>query len=624
MGERLRPLWPFHPNTASLALIVRGRETMASKRVRVFLLSVTALVSLSAPAFTYDLSFQTPGAESGLKSALEGASLLVQNKDAKGKDGQDVLAAARADYNRIVSTLFAQGYYSGVVSIKLDGREAANIPPLDAPASVTQVTVSVTPGPIFHFSRAAIGPLATGTDLPEGYAPGQVAQSGVIIDAASTATTKWRDEGHAKAQVAAQDIVADHRANTLSSEIRIAPGPVVTFGKLETSGNKRLRTKRLREIAGFPTGEVYDPKKLDEVQARLQRTGIFSSVAVTEAKVLNPDDSLDVSLAVVEQKKRKIGVGAELNSTDGLGLSGYWMHRNLFGGGERFRIDTGVSGIGGATGGIDYSIGARIDRPATFNPDTNAYVTTELSHKNEDDYDEDAFDIGFGLTRIFSDKLTGDISINYGWSKVTDSSGETIFRQVYLPTKLTWDDRDNKMDPTRGYYVQAGVTPFFGLDQNTGTGAQLTGDLRAYKSFGESKRFVLAGRLQLGSVVGADLAETPRDYLFYSGGGGTVRGQPYQSLGVTVLDGGTLTTGGTEFVGIQSEARFGITKNIGAVAFYDYGYVSGGGESGSQAGAGLGVRYKTGIGPIRLDVGFPVSGGTGSGAQIYIGIGQAF
>lgn len=584
-----------------------------------------ALAGVAAPASeAYQLDLRMPGASSDLQSVLKGASLLVQEASAEGKDGQDVLASARADYNRIVSALFSEGYYSGVVSIRLDGREAASIPPLDAPASVSKVTVSIRPGPKFHFSRAAVAPVAPGTKLPEGYAKGAVAKSGVIVEAADAATSGWQDVGHAKAQVASQNIVADHRASVLSSEIGIDPGPLVTFGRLETEGNKRLRTKRLREMAGFPAGERYDPKKLDKMQARLRRTGIFSSVSVTEAQAVNPDDSLDFTLSVVEQKPRKIGFGAELSSDAGLGLSGYWLHRNLLGGGERLRVDSAVSGIGGTTGGVDYSLGARLERPATFNPDTSAYLETELSRKDEVDYEQNAFDIGFGVSRIFSDKLTADLAIKYGVSRVTDSSGTTFFRQVYLPGTVTWDGRDNKLDATDGYYAQVGFTPFVGLGGDTGTGAQLTGDLRAYRGFGANDRFVLAGRMQLGRVFGSTLEETPRDYLFYSGGGGTVRGQPYQSLGVQVLNGGTLKTGGTEFVGLSGEARFGITDTIGAVAFYDYGYVAGGGESGSQAGAGLGLRYKTGIGPIRLDVGFPVKGDTGSGAQIYLGIGQAF
>lgn len=597
---------------------------MGPGQIKQFTLSLAISALAAMPAAAYDLSFTTPGASSSLRDTITGASLLQQSVGDKSKDAQDIFSAARADYNRIVTTLFSQGYYSGVVSIKLDGREAASISPLDAPKAVRNVVVSVMPGPNFRFSKAIVAPLAPDTKLPEGFAVGQPAKSGLVVEAATAGVDGWREDGHAKAQVSGQSIVANHRTNTLAADVRLAPGPLVHFGALDVSGNKRLRTKRLRQIAGFPTGKVYDPKELDKVQTRLRRTGIFSSVAVTEAKTLNPDDSMDVGLAVVEQKPRKIGAGAELNSDEGIGLTAYWLHRNLFGGGERFRLDGAISGIGGATGGTDYSLGTRIERPATFGPDTSAYFETEISQVNEVDYDENAFDIGFGASRIFSDKLTVDTAIKYGWSKVTDSSGETFFRQIYFPTTAIYDNRNNDLDPTKGYYIKTGLTPFVGLGGETGTGAQLSTDLRGYKGFGARDRFVLAGRLQLGRVFGSSLGETPRDYLFYSGGGGSVRGQPYQSLGVTVLDGGTLTTGGTEFVGVSGEARIGVTQSIGIVAFYDYGYIAGGGQSGSQAGAGLGLRYKTAVGPIRLDVGFPVSGGTGSGAQVYIGIGQAF
>ena len=597
---------------------------MGPGQIRKLTLSVAITLVAAMPALAFDLSFTTPGASDSLSESIKNVSLLKQSVSDEGKDAQDIFSAAQADYSRIVSTLFSEGYYSGVVSIRIDGREAASISPLDAPATIRKVSVSVTPGPSFRFSKATVAPLAPGTILPDGFKPGDVAKSGLIVQAATAGVSGWREDGHAKAQVASQSIVANHRSQDLAADIRLAPGPLVRFGTLNVSGNKRLRTKRLRQIAGFPTGKVYDPQELEKVQSRLRRTGIFSSVAVTEANTLNPDDSMNVDLAVVEQKPRKIGAGAELASDDGIGLSAYWLHRNLLGGGERFRIDGAISGIGGATGGTDYALGTRIERPATFGPDTSAYIETEISRANEEDYDENAFDIGFGASRIFGEKLTADTAIKYGWSKVTDSSGETFFRQIYLPTTVTYDNRNNALDPTKGYYITTGLTPFVGLGGDTGTGGQITADLRGYRGFGEQDRFVLAGRLQLGRVFGSDLGETPRSYLFYSGGGGTVRGQPYQSLGVSVLDGGTLTTGGTEFVGLSGEARIGVTKSIGVVAFYDYGYVAGGGQSGSQAGAGLGVRYKTGIGPIRLDVGFPVSGGTGSGAQVYIGIGQAF
>lgn len=137
----------------------------------------------------------------------------------------------------------------------------------------------------------------------------------------------------------------------------------------------------------------------------------------------------------------------------------------------------------------------------------------------------------------------------------------------------------------------------------------------------------LAFRGQLGSVAGPDLSEAPADYLFYSGGGGSVRGQPYQTLGVELPSGDTV--GGRSFVGLSAEARVALTEKIGVVGFADAGYIGSeefyDGSGTWHSGAGLGLRYATGIGPIRLDVAVPTSGPeVDEDFQVYIGIGQAF
>ena len=165
-------------------------------------------------------------------------------------------------------------------------------------------------------------------------------------------------------------------------------------------------------------------------------------------------------------------------------------------------------------------------------------------------------------------------------------------------------------------------------------GLRLYADGRAYRSFGETDRVTFAARAQLGSVLGAGPVEAPADYLFYSGGGGTVRGQPYQSLAINTLadfgDGPTeVRTGGTSFAGAQLEARVGITDAIGAVGFYDFGLIGDDAFPSAndeyQAGAGLGLRYNTPIGPIRLDLATPVTGvSAGERLEVYIGIGQSF
>ena len=178
---------------------------------------------------------------------------------------------------------------------------------------------------------------------------------------------------------------------------------------------------------------------------------------------------------------------------------------------------------------------------------------------------------------------------------------------------------------------QIEIRPFFtfgdGDDDSGGdAGLRIRAEARGYLSPGAADRVTVAARLQAGAVFGPGLLQTPRGDLFYSGGGGTVRGQPYQSLGVTLP--GDLELGGQAFLAASAEVRLRITDVIGAVAFVDWGQVGGldffDDLGGSHAGAGLGLRYDTGFGPIRLDVAAPVSGETGEGVQVYIGIGQAF
>lgn len=575
------------------------------------------------------VTLSTPGADETLRTSLENASLLLAAQSEKKTDVQSVYAAARADYARLVGALYSEGYYSGVVTIRIDGKEAAEIDPLDAPSRISKVNVEVRPGPRFTFSAARMKPYARGTRLPSDYRDTLPAKSTAIVDAASAGIEGWRNIGHAKAEVADQSIIADHRTNTLSATILLAPGPRVRFGELHVTGYERMRLQRIMKIAGYPQGEVFDPKDLETVGKRLRRTGVFSSVALKEADTLGPRNTLDVDLTLAEEKLRRFGFGAELSGSEGLSLSGYWLHRNLFGGGERLKFDAALNRIGGSDTEMGYDVGVRIDRPATPVTDAGAFVELRAQRLDLADWQVDKQEVTFGLTRIFSDALSAEAALSYANSTATDAIGSLHYKALSLPVSLTWDRRDDPVSATKGFYLQAGVTPFLGFGR-TDTGAQMTTEARYYRAFGAEKGVVLAGRVQAGTVAGAGILETPPDYLFLSGGGGTVRGQPYQSLFVTVPrpGGGTINTGGLSFVGLSGEIRARITDTIGVVAFYDYGHITTGdlfgGAASSHAGAGLGLRYNTGFGPIRLDLATPVSGSTGDGMQVYIGIGQAF
>ena len=594
-------------------------------------LLVAATLALSLTGFAgraqEQLEFSVSGGDAGLEADLRASSALLAAENAKNINALDLFADARAEYGRLIGALYAKGYYGPVIHVRIDGREAAEIAPLDAPGVIHRIEVTVEPGPVFAFSRAEVAPLAPKTELPLGFASGQVAESGVIRQAVQAGVDGWRGRGNAKARVSAQDLQADHATDTISARVQLAPGPVLRFGRLVVNGAVRMREDRVRKIAGLPVGARFDPKEAARAAERLRRTGVFSSVALTEDAQITPPDLLGITADVVEAKTRRYTFGAEIASYDGVLLTGSWLHRNLLGGGERLQITGDVANILAQSSGIDYALGVTLDRPATPGPDTTLNLGLTLAHKDELDYRANIFTTTVGFTHYFSDQLTARASVGYDFSTGTDAAGDFTYRSVTLPLGATWDRRDSKTDATKNFYIDADAKPFFGFG-GTDNGLRLAFDARAYKALGVGKGVVLAARLQGGAVLGAGLLGTPREDLFYSGGGGTVRGQPYQSLGATVDDGGTpVDLGGNRFLGASLEARVKVSARIGVVGFADVGLIGVDGFSAAssdwQAGAGIGLRYATGIGPVRLDIAVPVHG-SGSGVQLYVGLGQAF
>jgi translocation and assembly module TamA len=578
----------------------------------------------AVPAIAAEVTFLTPGAERPIRSLLLGAS-LVREAVKSGAPPAEILAAARAEYARLLGVLYAEGHYAPVISVKLDGREAADLPLLADPREIGEVVVTVDPGPPFLFGRTELAPLAPGTQMPPEFARGEPARAGAVRAAVTAAVDGWRDAGHAKAEPGRQQIVADHPRATLDAVVQIVPGPRLRFGPLAVQGSARMRTERIRAIAGLPEGEVFSQAALERAAGRLRRSGAFRSVSLIEADRPGPGDLIGITALVEEEKLRRFGFGAELSSFEGLRLTGYWLHRNLAGGAERLRFDGEIAQIGTEAGGMDYRLGATFSRPATFTPDTTLTLGVTVAYEDEPGYDLLGFELTGGLDHVFTERLTGSVRGAYRQTRVEDRLGSREFRSLSLPASLTWDGRDDPFNPTRGLWLSGELRPFLGFG-STGSGWRLLADARAYRGLGAGDRLVLAARLQAGAVLGPTLADTPRDFLFYSGGGGTVRGQEYRSLGVFVL-GGDQKTGGQAFAGLQTEARVKITGALGAVAFLDAGFVGATGfEDGTgdwHAGAGLGVRYDTPIGPIRVDLGLPVTG-EDTGPQLYIGIGQTF
>jgi translocation and assembly module TamA len=192
-----------------------------------------------------------------------------------------------------------------------------------------------------------------------------------------------------------------------------------------------------------------------------------------------------------------------------------------------------------------------------------------------------------------------------------------------LSALVTYDRSNDILDPTSGFRLSGRVQPEFSLSGDANGYMRLQFDGTYYHPLGE--RTVLAGRMRMGSIVGASTLAIAPSRRYYAGGGSSVRGYGFQAI--SPRDPGGQPLGGRSLVELAAEARvrFGV---FAVVPFVDVGTVSTSSRPDLQewrVGAGVGVRYHSNFGPIRVDVGTPINPRPGdSRVAVYVSLGQAF
>jgi translocation and assembly module TamA len=260
-----------------------------------------------------------------------------------------------------------------------------------------------------------------------------------------------------------------------------------------------------------------------------------------------------------------------------------------------------------------------------LNPDTDLVASLIAERDNLPGYNETKLAGKTGLNYAYSDQLTLKGGVEGDIGNVDDAFGNRNFATAGVYSEATLDTRDSTTDPTSGYYLDATAEPYyefyFGHPQ-----FRATAEARGYYGFGDAHRFVIAARLKAGAIVGPSLDEIPPDKLFFAGGGGSVRGYAYKSIGI---DGpGGALVGGRYLMEGSLEGRWRINDSFGAVAFLDGGAVGDASLPSAQDirfGAGVGIRYYTGFGPLRADIAIPLDRRPGDPSYaLYLGLGQAF
>jgi translocation and assembly module TamA len=610
----------------------------------------------NADTLPYSLDFTVAGGDKNLVQTLKDASTLQSLKSDPPPDADSMVRRAEADLPRMTDALWGAGFYNARVAITVAGvplslqtsrpEGAIRAAAVYRSRALVPVQVTVDPGPQFALRNIAVLDARTGRPIPSEelpprivrIKPGDPARTPDILAAQARIVDYFRAQSRPFAKVTRQDPVVIHPSQVMDISLTVDPGPRAGIGEIAIGGLENVDPAVVRSFIYTDPGDPYSPAALASMRKSILNIEALSSVRIREGDRLDAYGNLPLFVDITERPPRVVGASVQYSTTDGPAIRAYWAHRNLFGGAERLRLEGNLFYLTENGGRPDRSqdfqwddLGGRFRasflKPALWGTRNDFLAEALVERDRTEGYTSRLVNGTAGIRHRFSDTFSIQGGIEYEKGQASDILGQVDYTLVGLPLSVTYDSTDNTLDPTRGMKLIASVAPY---PEFLGSSVPITitkGTASGYWSLDEESRYVLAGRLGVGSIVGADLEDIPANRRFYAGGGGSVRGFGYRTLSPTFLG---EPIGGRSLLEASLEARIKVTDTIGIVPFVDAGTAF---ESSYpdfdepiRVAAGLGLRYYTGIGPIRLDVAMPLrrERGDDRGVAIYVGIGQAF
>lgn len=611
----------------------------------------------SLQAVPYAVEFVGLDDEGDLARNLQDASGTWSLRLQAPAAGAGLARRVVADFPRLTEALWAGGYYDAEirasvagVAIHPDGHgadTAANAAERLRNQALVPIRFEIVPGPLFRLRDVAIHDARTKTPIDRTLFSKKTFEREADEPARAAALqalqAEWIDQLRAKsyplAKVVATKPVIRHSEKVVDVTVTIDPGPRAGIGEVSVSGSPGIDPSVIRSFIYLEQGEDYSPKKLADTRKSIARIEAVGSAKVEDGAALDGNGNLPLLVQTTERKRHAIGVDAFFSNVDGPGLRSYWVDRNLFGGAERLRVDLegGLAPFGSSATFHGFSsiktsdlIGrakASFIKPALWGSRDDLLLDAGVVREKTDYYWAYYGNISGAIRHRFSDSASVQAGLEFERGHTYDVFGPHDYSLFGFPLAANYDGTDNPLAPTSGIRAVANVTPYVKTFRDSVGMIQSKAQVSGYHALDEDAWYILAGRVAAGSIVGAGIEEIPASHRFFAGGGGSVRGYRYRSLSP---DGGFgFPIGGRSLLEASVEARVKVTQNIGIVPFYDTGAAFASSfpdfHTSIRSSVGLGLRYYTGIGPIRLDVATPLGRRPGeSKFAVFIGVGESF
>jgi translocation and assembly module TamA len=553
--------------------------------------------------------------ETGLRKKLEESSQLVALRKEPPQSNAALRRRVNGDVDGLRAVLRAEGYYSGALEARID----EELEPI-------RITITVTSGPRYRVADYRIEYIAEASGLPDdaeafGWILDMPARGENVLAIEQALLDQLHQTGRPKAAVADRDAIVDHDTTAMRVILRIDPGPAAVFGPLAIEGLHKVDEDYVRYVLEWPEGRQWDERELDNARRKLANTTLFRTIHLQTAGNVDADGRMPVTATVEEAKHRTIAAGINYSTDEEFGGELSWEHRNLFGRQERLRLS--IEGTG-----VRQQASADFRKPHFLSRNLTFLANVTGRAQQTDAYDERTGAAFAGLEKRLAEIWTLGIGVSGEYSLIEDDGVESTYAIIGIPIHGGRDTTNDLLDPTRGTRVRLSAAPYFATIEQDVNFAVLEAEASAYVGLGKEDRFVPAIRVRAGTITGADTLDIPITKRFFAGGGGSVRGYEYQKAGPLDADGHPV--GGSSVLETGLELRWRMTDSVGIVPFVEGGNVYG--EQTPDFGedlfwaAGLGFRYFTIAGPIRLDVATPLNGreGIDDEYQIYVSLGQAF
>jgi translocation and assembly module TamA len=571
----------------------------------------------------------------GLDDEFKSLSALKEG-GGKAENATQVGARAREDEGLAVRLMKSLGYY--------DATAISSIEPIAEPQSNPErsgrlrVTVSATPGRLYTLGEITVQANAT---VPEGLVrrelplrTGDPIEAARIQGAEANVSLKLPQQGYPFVKLGERDILLDDQTGgetgTGDYTLPVDTGPRSSFGVLRTEGDPVFQLEHLNVFPRFDKGDLYDTRKADDLREALVATGLFSSIGVQPVRTgqPGPDGTEQVDLLVRQTRgpARSLGVTAGYGTGQGVKLEGTWTHRNLF-------PPEGALIAGVVAGTQEQGVSGTFRRQNAGRRDRTVSLIASVNHSNYDAFDAQTITLAGRMsydstpiwqkpfTWAFGFEVTGTNESVYDFDAGERNRGTYLI--AALPGQVLFDRSDDLLNPTKGFRLKLNLSPETSVRGAARPYVRAMVEATGYWPIGDS--IVLAGRARAGSIAGIDRDDLAPSRRYYGGGGGSVRGYGFQRLGPFDPDGNPVGGRSLNEFALEARYRFG---NFGIVPFIDagnaYESVLPKGQD-LKFGAGIGGRFYTNFGPMRVDIATPLNPRPGDGkVALYLSIGQAF